>query len=82
MLPYTAKQQLERALKPACSATETRFKIEISLIASLDMILSKNDYEGLHLSECLNGLHLCCSTGKKNSHVEAIRFKTCACQKV
>ena len=27
-------------LKPACSATETSQKIEISLVASLDMILS------------------------------------------
>ena len=27
--------------KPACSATETSLKIEISLVASLDMILSK-----------------------------------------
>ena len=26
--------------KPACSATETSFKIEISLVSSLDMILS------------------------------------------
>ena len=40
--------------KPACSATETSKKIEISLVASLDMILSKR-----RITKVLIRLHKC-----------------------
>ena len=38
--PGNYKTCLQLRFKPACSATETRWKIEISLVTSVDMMLS------------------------------------------
>ena len=53
----------EVRFKPACSATETSYKIEISLVASLDMILSNKSITKvlIRLRDVQTGLHLCCS---------------------
>ena len=55
-------------LKQACSATKTSWKIDISLAASLNMILSKKQITNVLISLCRcagwssvqTGLHLCC----------------------
>ena len=58
--------------KPVSSATETSKKIEIYLVASLDMILSKNEKQRC-LSVCAEtqaGLRLCClQTTKVEAHI-------------
>ena len=49
--------------KPACSATETNYKSEISPVSSLDMILSNKQIIKalINCEDAQAGLHLCCS---------------------
>ena len=55
-------------LKPVCSATETSLKIEISLVACLDMIISKGVNQTVQISA---DLHLCCSPSPTKVFLES-----------